>query len=127
MGIGDPFQLFIGVEHGVDTFDCVSPTREARNGALYTRHGRINIFNAKFTNDFSKVDAECGCSTCEKYTRAYLAHLFRARELLAFTLASLHNLYFIVHLVKKIRQAILGDTFFELKEEFMRKYYHSAN
>lgn len=124
LGIGDPLQLFIGIEHGVDTFDCVSPTREARNGALYTCHGRVNIFNAKFVNDFSKIDEECGCYTCTNYTRAYLAHLFRAKELLAFTLASIHNLYFIVHLVKKIRQAILDDRFFEVKEEFLRAYYH---
>jgi len=123
LGIGDPLQLFIGIEHGVDTFDCVSPTREARNGALYTEHGRVNLFNAKFVRDFSPVDTSCACYTCANYTRAYLAHLFRARELLACTLGSIHNLHFVITLVKKIRQAILDGSFFEFKEEFVKEYY----
>ncbi len=123
LGIGEPMQLFIGIEHGTDTFDCVAPTREARNGRLYTADGRINIGNARFVRDFTPIDPECGCMTCRNYTRAYLAHLFRAKELLGFTLASIHNLYFFVHLVKNIRQSILDGRFNEFKEEFVRRYY----
>ena len=101
LGIGEPEDLFMGIENGVDLFDCVSPTRIARNGSLYTMSGNINILNAKFISDFSKIDEDCHCYTCENYTRAYLSHLFRGKEILANTLASIHNLYFIVNLVKK--------------------------
>lgn len=123
LGIGEPVDLFIGVENGVDTFDCVAPTRIARNGTMYTISGKINILNAKYKNDFSKVDETCNCYTCKNYTKAYLSHLFRSKEMLGATLASIHNLYFIVNLVKKMRQSILDDTFFEFKEEFLKKYY----
>lgn len=122
LGIGEPEDLFIGVENGVDLFDCVSPTRIARNGSLYTMSGNINILNAKFVSDFSKIDESCDCYTCQNYTKAYLSHLFRGKEILANTLASIHNLYFIVNLVKKIRQSILGDNFEEFKENFLRRY-----
>ena len=118
LGIGEPEDLFMGIENGVDLFDCVSPTRIARNGSLYTMSGNINILNAKFISDFSKIDEDCHCYTCENYTRAYLSHLFRGKEILANTLASIHNLYFIVNLVKKIRQSILDDNFSEFKESF---------
>lgn len=94
----------------------------ARNGSLHTRGGRINILNAKFTRGFSPIDAGCECYTCKYYSRAYLAHLFRAKEMLAATLASIHNLFFIISLVKNIRQAILDGRFFEFKEMFFRKY-----
>ncbi|MBL7045028.1 MAG: tRNA guanosine(34) transglycosylase Tgt [Parcubacteria group bacterium] len=123
LGIGEPIDLFIGVENGVDMFDCVSPTRIARNGTLYTKEGRINIENAKYTKDFSKIEEDCECYTCKNYTKAYLAHLFRAKEMLASTLASIHNLYFIVNLVKNIRQSILDENFDEFKEEFLKSYY----
>lgn len=122
LGIGEPEDLFMGVENGVDLFDCVAPTRIARNGSLYTRFGKINILNAKFISDFSKIDEDCRCYTCENYTRAYLSHLFRGKEILANTLASIHNLYFIVNLVKKIRQTILDDNFEEFKESFLERY-----
>lgn len=122
LGIGAVEDLFLGIENGVDTFDCVSPTREARNGALYTKHGRINITNTKYKKDFSPIDIDCACDTCNSYTRAYIAHLFKANELLAFTLASVHNLHFFVQLVKNIRQSILDDTFSEYKEEFLGQY-----
>ncbi|MEK7652504.1 MAG: tRNA guanosine(34) transglycosylase Tgt, partial [Patescibacteria group bacterium] len=124
LGIGEPIDLFIGVENGIDTFDCVAPTRIARNGTMYTINGKINILNAKYKNDFSKLDENCGCYTClprhggVSYTKAYLSHLFRAKEMLGATLASIHNLYFIVNLVKKMRQSILDDTFFKFKKEF---------
>jgi len=122
LGIGEPEDLFMSIENGVDLFDCVAPTRIARNGSLYTMSGNINILNAKFISDFSKVDENCHCYTCQNYTRAYIAHLFRGKEILANTLASIHNLYFIVNLVKNIRQSILDDNFEEFKESFLGKY-----
>lgn len=123
LGIGEPMDLFGGIENGADTFDCVAPTRIARNGGLYTRDGRINILNEKYINDFSKIDENCNCYTCMNYTSAYLSHLFRAKEMLGATLASIHNLYFIVNLVKEIREAMLKDNFNEFKESFLRRYY----
>lgn len=122
LGIGEPVDLFGGIENGIDTFDCVTPTRIARNGSLYTRNGRINIMNAKYTDDFGKIDNECNCYTCKNYTLAYLSHLFRAKEMLAATLASIHNLYFIVNLVKEIRQSMIDGTFFEFKTKFLAAY-----
>jgi len=123
LGMGEIIDLFEGVERGIDTFDCVSPTRLARNGALYTRKGRINILNAEFAKDFSPIDAECRCPTCTNYSRAYIAHLFRSREILASVLASQHNLYFIVNLVKEIREKIQDGTFLQFKRDFLAKYY----
>jgi queuine tRNA-ribosyltransferase len=123
LGIGEPEDIFMGVENGSDLFDCVAPTRQARNGSLYTEDGRINIFNTKFREDLSPIDKDCGCYTCKHYTRSYVAHLFRAKEMSASTLASIHNLYFIVNLVKRIRHSILDGTFFELKERFLKRYY----
>ncbi len=122
LGIGEPEDLFGGVQNGIDLFDCVSPTRMARNGTLHTQNGRINILNSKFKTDLSPIDANCQCYACQNYTRAYLAHLFRAKEMLAGTLASIHNLYFIVNLVAKIRQSILDDNFFQFKEGFLNRY-----
>jgi len=123
LGIGEPEDLFGGIQNGVDLFDCVSPTRMGRNGTLHTHDGRININNSKFQNDFSPIDENCQCYVCQNYTKAYLAHLFRAKEMLAGTLASLHNLYFIIQLVNNIRQSILDDNFFEFKDSFLRRYY----
>jgi len=122
LGIGEPEDLFSGIENGCDTFDCVAPTRNARNGGLYTSFGKINIGNNEYMNDFSPIEANCGCYTCKNYTRAYLSHLFRAKEMLGGTLATIHNLYFIVNLVKKIRQSLLNENFFEFKEKFLKKY-----
>jgi len=122
LGIGEPEDLFMGVENGVDLFDCVAPTRNARNGTLYTRRGKINILNARLRGDFGPVDEGCDCYTCRSYTRAYLAHLFRGKEILANTLASIHNLYFTVNLVKQIRQSILDDNFTNFKRDFFDKY-----
>lgn len=122
LGIGEPEDLFNGVENGVDLFDCVGPTRIARNGTLFTKNGKINISNAKFVKDFSKVDEGCECYTCKNYTRAYLSHLFRAKEMLGATLASIHNVYFITNLVKQMRQAIIDDKFEEYKKEFLKNY-----
>lgn len=122
LGIGEPEDLFMGIENGVDLFDCVAPTRNARNGSLYTKYGKININNEKFRNDFEKIAEDCGCYTCANYSRAYLSHLFHGKEMQAGTLASIHNLYFIVNLVKKIRQSILDDNFLKFKEEFLKSY-----
>jgi len=122
LGIGEPEDLFGGIENGVDTFDCVSPTRIARNGTLYNHQGKINILNTKYIRDFTPVSEQCECSVCKQYTKAYLAHLFRAREMLGATLASFHNLYFIVKLVKNIRQSILDEQYHVFKTEFLSKY-----
>ena len=122
LGIGEPEDLFGGIQNGVDLFDCVGPTRIGRNGTLYTQGGKINILNAKYKNDFSKIDEDCNCYVCKNYTKAYLSHLFRSKEMLAGTLASIHNLYFIVNLVKKIRQSILDENFFEFKKDFLERY-----
>jgi queuine tRNA-ribosyltransferase len=124
LGIGEPEDLFMGIENGVDLFDCVAPTRNARNGSLYTKEGKINITNTKYREDFSQIEEGCECYTCKNYTRAYVSHLFHGKEMLAATLASIHNLYFIINLVKKIRESILGDNFYGFKEEFLRGYMH---
>lgn len=122
LGIGEPEDLFMGVENGVDLFDCVGPTRIARNGALFTKSGKINITNEKFKNDFTLIEGDCGCYTCKNYTRAYVAHLFRAKEMEAATLATIHNIYFINKLVADMRQSIIDNKFFEFKEEFLKNY-----
>lgn len=122
LGIGEVEDIFTGVENGADTFDCVTPTRLGRNGAILTSVGRLNINNSEYQTDFSPLEKDCGCYTCQNYTRAYLAHLFRAKEMLAGTLASIHNLYFLVNLVKKIRTAILAENFNEFKNSFLIKY-----
>ena len=122
LGIGEPEDLFMGIENGVDLFDCVLPTRLGRNGTLYTKNGKIIITNTKYRNDHTRVEDDCECYTCKNYTKAYIAHLFHGKEMLAGTLSSIHNLYFIVNLVKKIRESILDDTFFIYKKEFLKNY-----
>ena len=122
LGVGEPIDLILGVENGCDTFDCVAATRIARNGGLYTKFGKINILNAKYKNLFESIEARCRCYTCQNYTSAYLNHLFKAKEMLAATLASIHNLYFLNSFMSKVRQSILDDKFFEFKEEFLSCY-----
>ncbi|MFZ2049156.1 MAG: tRNA guanosine(34) transglycosylase Tgt [Minisyncoccia bacterium] len=122
LGIGEPEDLFMGVENGVDLFDCVAPTRRARGGTLYTNNGTINIGNAQFVDAQGPIDPECGCSTCKNYSLGYLSHLNRSHEMLFATLGSIHNLYFIINLVKKMRQSILDGNFKEYKESFLKKY-----
>jgi queuine tRNA-ribosyltransferase len=121
LGIGEPVDLILGMENGADTFDCVAPTRIARNGAAYTSQGRINLFNERFGTDFTPVDPACSCSTCTNYTRAYISHLFRAKEMLAATLLSVHNLHFLVSLAKEGRKAIIDGTFVKWKDEQLAK------
>lgn len=123
LGIGEPQDLFGAVYQGCDLFDCVAPTRMARNGTLHTVRGRINMFNAKYCVDFGKIDEDCFCYTCKNYTRAYVAHLFRAKEILAATLGSIHNLYFIINLVRKMRDSINEGTFEEYRKQFIELYY----
>ncbi|MFA5763955.1 MAG: tRNA guanosine(34) transglycosylase Tgt [Candidatus Paceibacterota bacterium] len=122
LGIGEPEDLFMGIENGVDLFDCVLPTRLGRNGTLYTKTGKIHIENKEFREDFGPVDKDCECYTCKHYSRAYIAHLFHGKEMLAGTLSSIHNIYFIVNLVKKIRESILEGDFEEYKREFLGRY-----
>ena len=122
MGVGTPDHLFEGVERGVDMFDCVLPTRLARNGSAMTSHGKVNIKNAKFERDFTPLDHECDCYVCRNYSRAYLRHLFKANEILSSMLLSYHNLHFLVHTMQNIREAIEQDRFKEYKREFYMKY-----
>ncbi len=122
LGVGEPIDLILGVENGCDTFDCVTPTRLARNGALYTKRGKINITNSKFKSQMSKIEDGCECYTCQNYTAAYISHLFRAKEMLAATLATIHNLYFLNKLMSDIRESILTNTFPKFKEKFLRSY-----
>jgi len=124
LGMGNQVSdLFLGIEYGIDTFDCIAFTRQARNGGLYTATGRINITNAKFKEDFTPIDPDCKCYTCKNYTRAYINHLFKANEMLAYTLASIHNEYFVVHLVDTIRESIIDGTFLEYKNKYLQRYF----
>ena len=122
MGVGTPDYLFESVEVGIDMADCVLPTRIARNGAAMTSEGQLNIRNAKYKEDFTPVDHECDCYTCKNYTRAYVRHLINVNEVLGMRLLSYHNLYFLTHLMEKIRESIMEDRFLEFKNEFYVKY-----
>lgn len=122
LGIGEPEDLFMGIENGVDLFDCVLPTRLGRNGTIYTKYGKISITNTKYRDDFTPIEGDCECYSCKNYTRAYIAHLFHGKEMLAGTLASIHNLHFIVTLVDRIRQSILDGNFHEFKINFLKIY-----
>jgi len=122
MGVGSPDCLFEGVERGIDMFDCVLPTRIARHGLAMTSRGRVVIKNARYERDFSKLDPECDCYTCNNYSKAYLRHLFKAGEMLSSTLLSTHNIYFLLQTMKKIREAIDGGRFTEYKKEYYGKY-----
>ena len=123
LGISEPDDIFACIENGADTFDCVSPARVGRNGALYTRHGRVNIRRKEFEADFTSFDAECDCYTCATFTRAYLRHLFQTGEILGKTLATIHNIRFIVRLVDEIRASIEDGSFFDFKAKFLADYY----
>lgn len=122
LGIGEPLDILDGIRAGCDTFDCVSPTRKARNGSLYTKEGEINILNAVHKESKDKVDETCDCYTCKNFTRGYLAHLFRSKEILASTLASIHNLRFVIRLTEEARGAILNDNFDEFATQFKRGF-----
>jgi len=121
MGVGTPEDLVENVYRGVDMFDCVMPTRNARNGTLFTSFGKVNIKKACFTTDEAPIDPECNCMVCQTYSRAYLRHLFRAREITYFRLATIHNLYYYLDLMKQMREAILEERFEAFREEFYQK------
>ncbi len=121
LGIGEPEDLFLAIENGCDTFDCVAPTRLARTGGLYTKkEGRINIMNSVHMTDFTPLDPSCSCYTCSKYTRAYLAHLYRSKEIEGYILGSIHNVHFIVRLVDRIRASIYDGTYAALKADWLK-------
>ncbi|HCC06051.1 TPA: tRNA guanosine(34) transglycosylase Tgt [Candidatus Nomurabacteria bacterium] len=122
LGIGEPMDILMGIENGIDTFDCVAPTRIARNGAIYTKDGRINITNAIYKNDMSSMSDDESWYT-HQFTKSYLNHLFKADEMLAATLASIHNLKFLTTLCEEAREAIIAGNFLEFKEEFIKRYY----
>jgi queuine tRNA-ribosyltransferase len=125
LGISDPDDIFSAIENGVDTFDCVSPSRVARNAAVYTVRGRFNVNAAPSRRNFSPIDQDCDCYTCTHYTQAYLHHLFKAREMLASTLCTIHNERFVVRLVDDIRTSIETGTFSDFKIDFLSRYYGS--
>jgi queuine tRNA-ribosyltransferase len=123
LGISEPDDLFEAIKTGADTFDCVSPSRVARNAAIYTRDGRYNLTGAKYRRDFGPLDPDCSCYTCQNYSRAYLRHLYKAKEMLFSTLCTIHNEHFVVSLVAEIRQAMTDGRFDELESEVLGRYY----
>jgi queuine tRNA-ribosyltransferase len=124
MGVGTPEDLFSGVESGIDMFDCVFPTRIARNASSLGIYGRINLRNEKYKYDKSPLDAECDCYVCRNFSRAYIRHLFKANEITASRMASYHNIYFIKKLMINIRNSILDNNFSEYKKFFLERYNH---
>ncbi len=122
MGLGTPVEMLNAVERGVDMFDCVWPTRVARNGMVMTSTGRVNIKNAEYRTQDIALDAQCDCFTCRNYSRAYLCHLFRAQELTSHRLLSIHNIRFLIRLMERARQAIAAGTFVSFKEDVIHQY-----
>jgi len=122
LGAGSPEDIFEGVARGMDIFDCVLPTRIARNGAVFTRTGRLNMRNARYADDPAPIEEGCGCYACRHFSRAYLRHLVMAKEILGLRLATLHNLHFMLSLMREIREAILAGTFSALRREFLAGY-----
>ena len=127
MGVGEPVDLIESVAQGVDMFDCVMPTRNARNGCLFTSFGKLNIRNARFREDPEPLDPSCDCLVCRNYSRAYLRHLFVAKEILAARLNTLHNLHFLRRLTSETRKAILSDRFESFRRDFVSKYGGRSN
>ena len=123
LGISEPDDLFAAVAAGADTFDCVSPSRVARNAAVYSATGRFNITGARYKRDFTPIDAECDCYTCANYSRAYIRHLFKAKEMLSATLCTIHNERFVIRLVDRIRASIPAGEFDELRADVLGRYY----
>jgi queuine tRNA-ribosyltransferase len=122
MGVGTPEDIIIAVENGIDMFDCVFPTRAGRRGLFFTSIGRINIRNKKYEKDFSKPDPNCDCYTCRNYSRAYIRHLVKAEEILAYRLVTIHNLYFFKKLMEQIRKSIKNDSFHDLKKSILETF-----
>ena len=122
MGVGSPDYLIEGVMHGIDMFDCVLPTRIARNGTVLTNKGRMIIRDAKYARDFSPIDENCGCYACRHYSRAYIRHLIKAGEMFGLRLATIHNLFFLINLMEQLKQAIMEDRFLDFRNEFFEDY-----
>lgn len=128
MGVGVTDSLIDGVIRGIDMFDCVLPTRIARNGTVMTSHGRLVVKNAAYARDFGPLDDQCDCYACRNYSRAYIHHLIRADETFGMRLASYHNLYYLIHLMKRVQQAILDDNLLDLRQEVFEQYgYNKPN
>jgi queuine tRNA-ribosyltransferase len=126
MGMGTPEDIWQAVSLGVDMMDCVWPTRVARNGQAMTRNGRLNIVNSAHREDFSPLDPDCSCFVCRRYSRAYLSHLFRTKELLVYRLLSYHNLHFLLEIMSTIRRALLEGRFSAERAAFMARYRKEA-
>lgn len=122
MGIGTPDYILSAIENGIDMFDCVLPTRNARNGSYFTHDGMLSIKQERFIHDFGPVDSECNCKVCRTYSRSYLRHIFKSQEILSSMLASYHNLYFLNNLIKEAREAINNDRFSEYKKMFLERF-----
>jgi queuine tRNA-ribosyltransferase len=122
MGVGSPVDFFVAVERGIDLFDCVLPTRVARNGQLWTSEGRLNIRNSRFQDDPGPIDPACACEACRNHSRAYLAHLFRADELLGYRLSSLHNVTYTLELMRRLRAALADGSFASLRDAVASLY-----
>ena len=126
IGVGTPENILEAVERGVDFFDCVLPARNGRHAHVYTNFGKLNLLNAKFEKDDTPIDETCGCPACRKYTKAYIRHLFKAKEMLAMRLCVLHNLYFFNSLMEEIRQAIEEDRFHEYKKQKLEDFKRAS-
>lgn len=122
MGVGSPDYLIEAALAGIDMCDCVMPTRMARNGTALTHYGQVNLLNAKHIHDFTTLDPDCDCYTCKNYTKSYIRHLFKAKEILGARLLSIHNLRFLVHLMEDVREAIKEERLIEFRDEFYKKY-----
>jgi queuine tRNA-ribosyltransferase len=122
MGVGSPLDFFVAVERGIDLFDCVLPTRVARNGQLWTSEGKLNIRNSRFQDEPGPIDLACACEACRNHSRAYLAHLFRADELLGYRLASVHNVSWTLDLMRRLRRSLAEDTYAALREAVEAAY-----
>ncbi len=120
MGVGRPENILEAIARGIDMFDCVMPTRNARNAYLFTSQGIVSMRNAAYTNDFTPLDPKCGCYTCKNFSRAYLRHLFNAKEVLALELATIHNLSFYLDLVREARSRITDGSFMEWKDKYSK-------
>ena len=122
MGVGSPDCLIEGVLRGVDMFDCVLATRVARNGTVFTHDGRLVVRNAKYAEDFTPLDPDCDCYACRNFTRGYIRHLFKAGEILALRLNSIHNIYFLTHMMTEIREAIEADALLDWANAFYARH-----
>ena len=120
MGVGTPANILEGVDRGIDFFDCVYPSRNGRHGHVYTNHGKLNLFNAKYELDDSPIEDGCQCPACRHYSRAYIRHLFKADEMLGMRLAVMHNLYFYNHLMERIRQELDAGTFGQFHDHYVQ-------